>query len=221
MLKYLFLGLFCLTSLIHLYHSYINDKKNRAKTKPFLLIFLILYYVTAAKNINAMLLAALIASWLGDVPLIPDGHKWFIAGGISFLISHVFFIFSYVPGIIHYHVNWLIVIPLAIVYFTIAIRIIMAVKDNTPKMMLIPMNGYLWANSIMNVFALMQWMTLRNTGSLVAYVGAVLFFTSDCLLFLVRYHKNKDHIWRKHFLVMATYLIGELLITAGMLMIGG
>ena len=58
MLKYLFLGLFCLTSLIHLYHSYINDKKNRAKTKPFLLIFLILYYITAAKNVNAMLLAA-------------------------------------------------------------------------------------------------------------------------------------------------------------------
>ena len=45
------------------------------------------------------------------------------------------------------------------------------------------------------------------------------FFTSDCTLYLVRYHKNKDLIFKKHFTVMLTYLLGEALITVGMLLI--
>ena len=221
MLKYLFLGLFFVMSVVHLYHSYINDRAKRAKTKPFLLIFLILYYVTATGNLNILLLLALITSWLGDVLLIPKGDKWFVIGGISFWISHFFFVLSYAQHVDYSKVSWLIVIPAVIVYVIIALSVIMAVKDNTPKPMLIPMYGYLLANSTMNAFALMRWMTLKNTGAMVAFIGAVLFFMSDCLLFLVRYHKNKNHIWRRHFLVMLTYLAGELLITIGMIMIGG
>ena len=52
-----------------------------------------------------------------------------------------------------------------------------------------------------------------------AYAGAVLFFVSDCALFLVRYHKNKNLVYRRHFTVMLTYVLGELLITQGMLML--
>ena len=59
----------------------------------------------------------------------------------------------------------------------------------------------------------------QSAGSIVAYVGAVFFFISDCTLYLVRYHDNKDLIFRKHFTVMLTYLLGEALITIGMLMI--
>ena len=60
----------------------------------------------------------------------------------------------------------------------------------------------------------------NSAGAAVAYVGAVLFFISDCTLFLVRYHKNKDLIFKRHFTVMLTYIVGELLITQGVLMLG-
>jgi uncharacterized membrane protein YhhN len=60
--------------------------------------------------------------------------------------------------------------------------------------------------------------TLQTPGSLVAYAGAVLFFASDCTLFLVRYFRNPDVIFKKHFTVMLTYLAGEFLITLGILM---
>jgi hypothetical protein len=63
-------------------------------------------------------------------------------------------------------------------------------------------------------------MTLHNAGSVVAYIGAVSFFVSDCTLYLVRYHDNKELIFKKHFTVMLTYLLGEALITVGMLMLG-
>ena len=70
----------------------------------------------------------------------------------------------------------------------------------------------------MNLFALMRLFTMHSAGSIVAYVGAVLFFISDCTLFLVRYYRNKDLIFKRHFTVMLTYLAGEMLIVLGILM---
>ena len=71
---------------------------------------------------------------------------------------------------------------------------------------------YLVMNSTMNVFALIQLMSLRSVGAIVAYVGAVSFFISDCTLYLVRYHSNKDLIFKRHFTVMLTYRLVEALI---------
>jgi hypothetical protein len=60
--------------------------------------------------------------------------------------------------------------------------------------------------------------TLHSPGSVVAYLGAVLFFASDCTLFLVRYYRDPNVVFKKHFTVMLTYLAGELLITLGIMM---
>ena len=79
----------------------------------------------------------------------------------------------------------------------------------------------LLCNSTMNVFSLMQLITLKSAGALIAFIGAFLFYFSDCCLFLVRYHVNKDLIFKKHFTVMLSYLLGELMITAGIMMMGG
>ena len=70
-MSYVFLALFAAASLVHLYHSWLNDRKKRAVTKPMLLLFLTLYYCTSAASVNVFLLLALVTSWLGDVLLIP------------------------------------------------------------------------------------------------------------------------------------------------------
>ena len=78
--SYAFLILYFIFSGIHLADSWKDDAAARKKTKPFLLIFLILFYVTAARakgGTEYHLLLALITSWLGDVLLIPKGHHWF------------------------------------------------------------------------------------------------------------------------------------------------
>ena len=209
--------LYIVISCIHLYHSWMDDAKRRPYTKPVLLILMI-YYVVATTEISWVLLLALFTSWLGDVLLIPKGHKWFMIGGTSFLISHFLFIGVYIPFIQWDAVPWLIIVPVAVVYFSIATAIMKAVRPTTPDKMVAPMWRYLLANSTMNLFALMRLFSLGSMGGYVAYLGAILFFASDCTLFLVRYYRNPDVIFKRHFTVMFTYLAGELLITLGMLM---
>ena len=107
--------------------------------------------------------------------------------------------------------------PIGLLYFFIAFRIIRALTPTTPHRMIVPMYLYLLANSAMNLFALMQLFTQKNVWGLIAFLGALLFFVSDCTLFLVRYHKNRLLIFKRHFTVMLTYLLGELLIVIGVL----
>ncbi len=218
-LKYVFFALFVLVSAVHLYDSWRDNAKRRAVTKPFLLILLLCFYFCAAEKISWVLAAALATSWLGDVLLIPKGTKWFVSGGISFLASHVLFIFVYAPQIRWESLILWIFIPAAAAYAAISVCVTLQLKNNIPKPMLAPMILYLLANSTMNLFALAQLMTLKNAGAAVAVAGAIFFFTSDCTLYLVRYHKNPDLIFKKHFTVMLTYLLGECLITVGMLML--
>lgn len=220
-ISYISLALFFVSCAVHLYHSWKDDSKKRAITKPMLLLFLICFYVFAEQKsqLSVALIAALATSWLGDVLLIPKGNGWFTAGGISFLISHLTFIAVYVTNIDFAKVNWFITVPIAIIYFVIAFKIIMAVKSNTPKIMVVPMYLYLIANSTMNVFALMQLISYPCLATALAYAGAILFFASDCTLFLVRYHENKNIIFKRHFTVMLTYVLGEFLITLGILLL--
>jgi uncharacterized membrane protein YhhN len=183
-----------------------------------LLLCIIGYYVVSADKISVLLLLALITSWLGDVLLIPKGHKWFRIGGTSFLISHYLFILVYVPEIQWSGVKWLIVAALAAVYITISMKVIQAVKPTTPATMIKAMYNYLLTNNAMNIFALMRLMSLGSAGGWLAYIGAVLFFTSDCTLFFVRCYSKPEVIFKKHFTVMLTYVVGEFLITLGMLL---
>ena len=221
-LRFVFLALLTIATVIHLIDSWHDDSKKRRRTKPFLLILILLYYIFSADKISIFLCGALITSWIGDILLMGTGNKWFTAGGISFMLSHFLFIAVYahnlfikpVEGII-----WWIVIPAAIIYYGISLMIIRALKSTTPKAMLVPMYIYLLCNSTMNIFSLMQLMSFRSAGAVIAYIGAVLFFVSDCTLYLVRYYKDKNLIFKRHFTVMLTYVLGELLIAQGVLML--
>ena len=219
MLKIIFLVLLAASSAVHLYGSWVRKEKIRVITKPMLLIFIVLYYVTSGVSIIPLLIAALVASWLGDVLLMPHGNAWFTAGGIAFMLAHFLFIAVYVPQVNFSEVNWFIAVPAAVAYYSVSAVIIHLLRPTTPKKMQIPMYVYLLANSTMNVFALMQLISNPCVGSAVAYIGAVLFFISDCTLFLVRYYKKPDIIFKRHFTVMFTYILGEFMITQGMIML--
>ena len=116
-------------------------------------------------------------------------------------------------------VNFLLIAVLAVLYYGFSLFIIRLIKDTTPKAMVAPMYFYLFCNSTMNIFAMMQLLSRPTLAAAVAYAGALLFFASDCCLFLVRYYKTPEIIYKKHFTVMLTYLLGELLIVVGVLML--
>jgi uncharacterized membrane protein YhhN len=218
-MSYVLLTAYVVMSVMHLYYSWVEDKKGRAWTKPFLLVLLLGYYVLSCDKPSIVLLLALLTSWLGDVLLILHGHGWFAAGGISFMFSHFLFIVVYTENIGFENAPWLIVVPLALLYYGVSAKIISMLWPYAPKKMRAVMYVYLLANSTMNVFAFLQLLTSRRLGALVAYLGALLFFISDCCLFLVRYYKKKPVVFKGHFTVMLTYLAGEFLIAQGMLML--
>lgn len=220
-MKYLFLVLLAIASIFHLKDSWKDDAKKRAISKPFLLIFILLYYLFAVNFQPSMLLVwALITSWIGDVLLIFKGNTWFTLGGISFGCSHILFILVYATQIDFAAVlNWKLA-PVALVYYCIAGFIIYKLTATTPKKMIVPMYLYLLANATMNIFSLMQLITTKPcAATIVAYIGAILFFISDCTLFLVRYYKKPEIVPKKHFTVMLTYILGEFLITQGIIML--
>ena len=214
-MKYVFLAVFIIATAIHLYASLKQDKKMRNMTKPFILLALLGFYVLAARVPSTFIILALIFSWLGDVLLMPKGVKWFTAGGIAFMISHVFFILGYLKDVNFAALPVWLVILLAVFFVSVVTYIFSKLKPHLPKALFYPMFLYLLINGAMNCFAIFRWVSVPSAATLTTAIGAALFFISDSSLFFVRF--NKDSRLKTHFLVMLTYSIGELLIVLGLL----
>ncbi len=212
-LNFIFAFLLAAVSAIHLF---VPVKKYI--TKPLLIPLIAAYYLSSVQSPLWILVAALAASWLGDVLLMGESNGWFTAGGISFMLSHFLFIGVYCRSISFDALNPALLIPAVLVYYGVSAVIIALLKPDTPKPMVIPMYVYLLANSTMNIFSLLQLYENRTAGALIAYIGAVLFFISDCSLFLVRYYKGGKK-FKSFFVCMLTYITGEFLITRGVMML--
>lgn len=207
--------IFVTSSLIHLYASYKKNKPLRNISKIFIIPSLILLYYLKASSIEYVFLIALLFSWLGDVLLIPNGKKFFVMGGISFIISHFFFILSYSKHISNIYNLIIYIILAAIIYFVITRTVFKHLTKYLPKGLVKPMFAYLLANASMNVAAFTLLLSNRNIYSLIVFIGALSFFVSDTNLFFVRFKEELTK--QNHFVVMLTYIIAELLIVIGMI----
>jgi len=215
-MQYIFLAIFVIDAIIHLYASKKRDVKLRAMTKPWLLLALVGYYCFSVENPLCIVIAAVLTSWLGDVLLIPKGTKWFTAGGISFWASHICFIVAYSRFVDFSVIPLWAIVLCAAVYFTVAVFVFKGLKDSLPKLLFYPMFVYLLCNGAMNCFALYQLLTEVSPATIVTFIGAVCFFISDSVLFYVRF--KKDTKIKTHFEVMLAYIISEFLIVYGFIL---
>ena len=217
-------ALFFIFTGIHLYGSYIKRDSLRAPTKPIILLAILGMYLEwmhmHGADPSALVVFALLTSWLGDVLLIPKGVKWFTMGGISFWISHFLFIFAYKEsGIVFSQINPVLLVLIPLVYFVVVTFLFTKLKKSLPKPLFYPMYFYLLTNGAMNVFAWFRLLSGSCTvlSGIITGVGALLFFISDCALFFVRF--DKDSKIKSHFLVMLTYSLGEFLIVLGLMLL--
>ena len=215
-MKWIALILFFIVTGIHLYASLKQDKPLRNKTKPFILLLLLAFYCLTADKIAPTVVLALLFSWLGDVLLIPNGIKWFTAGGISFMVSHFFFILSYAVLTDFSVINKTFMVVLPIGFFVSSIVIFKYLKPHLPEKLFYPMLLYLLINGAMNCFAWFRSMSAAGAAAILTAFGALLFYVSDTSLFFVRF--DKDSRLKTHFLVMLTYSIGEFLIILGLIL---
>ena len=216
-MKHVFLFLFLSFSIIHLYHSFLEREDLRRYSKPFLMLTLLGFYFFSAEKHDIFIILALLFSWAGDVVLIIRNTKAFFIGGIFFLIAHLFYITAYLR-IVSFEQLPLFLLVVAVVYCTISVSLVHSLKKWIPRKIYYPMHIYLLCNALMNVCALLRCYQHPHSGCTLSFIGAFLFFCSDCILFLVDYHENKNLIFRKHFSVMITYLCGQFLIVLGLIL---
>ena len=215
-LQYPMLAMFVLATTVHLNASLKQNKMLRNKTKPFILLGLMGFYLGAANPVILSIVLALFFSWLGDTLLIPKGTKWFTAGGIAFMVSHAFFILSYVQDTDFGRIPAAVLILLPAAFIAASLVIFRFLRPHLPKGLFYPMLFYLIINGAMNCFAWFRAITVGGAAGIITAVGALLFFVSDSSLFFVRFHK--DSRLKTHFLVMLTYSLGEFLIILGLIL---
>ena len=214
-MKYVFLAVFIIATSIHLYASIKNDQRMRNMTKPLILFALIGFYATAARAVSWTVVIALLLSWIGDILLMFRGVKAFIAGGISFGLSHIFFIISYIKDTDFSRVPLLVMIGTLLLFTAAVVLVFSKLTKHLPKGLAVPMFLYLMVNGVMNSFAIFRCVSAPQLGTVLTVIGALLFFISDATLFVVRF--NKRSLMKSHFVVMLTYSIGELLIVLGLI----
>lgn len=209
--------LFVISSSIHLYASSVKNRRLRNISKIFIIPSLILLYISLANPIENYFIIALLFSWFGDLLLIVPGRKFFTYGGISFIFSHVFFILSYSKHINEIGNNVYLIIATAIIYIVVTTIVFNHLIKYIPKILRIPMYGYLLANASMNCAAFTLLLSNKSIYSAIVYIGALFFFISDTNLFFVRF--KKEIAKQNHFIVMLTYILAELLIVIGIIYI--
>lgn len=198
---------FVVNSLFHLFlHKFGNI------TKALIMPSILICCFCINRPISPILIGAVAASWLGDVLLERDGFRWFTAGGLAFMASHMLYGLSYIPAISFSNVPAAVVITIAIVYCVISCSTIYNIRKTAPEKSMILLLLYLFTNAFMNILALTRMLSNFSIFSIIIYIGAVLFFISDNCLFYECFHSKKPNLFVP---VMATYIAGEFMIAVG------
>lgn len=202
--------IFILSTVLHLYASFTDNRTLRAKTKWEIVPALGLIYILLSPNVNIPFVLALFFCFLGDVFLIKKSSMFFTLGGIFFLLAHVFFIITYTKYT-HFEDVPVWVIFISLIFYGVAVfwglRKPSRYVKKTRKILFF---SYLFVNALNSIFALMWLVSNPGKASVTAFCGATFFIISDMLLFHCRFTPNS--IRRKHFYVMLTYILAEILL---------
>lgn len=179
--------------------------------KPLLMITLGLYFFSATTGYprwRVYVMAALVFSWAGDVFLISS--DWFIAGLVSFLIAHVFYIIAYQKtGAATGQLK-----PVDIVKFVIyGVVLIWFIYPGLGDM-LIPVLIYALVLLGMGVWAHKRRGATSNDSFKLVALGAILFAISDGLIAV---NKFAYPIPAERILIMSIYISAQYLIVQGLI----
>ncbi len=210
-LKWAAIALYIVNGLLHIFWA-----KHKNTTKTFLLITVLLYYITACENLSVIIILAFLFSWAGDVLLEKSDTKFFVLGGISFMLTHLMLTVWNIMNTDFAGVSVPVTLAAAAVYLLLCGLTVYLIRDSSVNVHIGLRFLYLSLNAMMNIFMLMHMMSAFSMGSVLMYIGAVLFFVSDNFLFIEVFHRKKPDLF---YIVMPTYIIGEFLIAHGITML--
>jgi uncharacterized membrane protein YhhN len=179
--------------------------------KPLLMITLLLYFLSASRGYpkwRVYVAVALVFSWAGDVFLISS--DMFIAGLVSFLVAHIFYIIAYQKtgaaiGTLK---------PLDIIKFVLFGGVLIWVLYPGLGDMLVPVLVYAMVLLTMGVWSHKRRGATSMASFTLVAAGAILFVISDSLIAVNRF---AFEVPTERILVMSTYIAAQYLIVQGLL----
>jgi uncharacterized membrane protein YhhN len=203
--------IFIVVSTVHILSVKNENKIGKSLTKPFLMPLLILIYVISEKNPQALVIAALVSAFLGDVFLMGK-QGCFIAGVLSFLSGHIFYILVFVNSIYTFKLNYIFII-VALLYISYGIFIFNKLRPFL-KTLKIPAILYIISILTMSFTSFIRINNFNNYKMLLPFIGSILFVISDTLL---AFNIFKGDSKRREVYVMLTYILGQTFIILGFL----
>ncbi len=175
----------------------------RKIAKALLMPVLLVYYCLASGAPLAFAIVAIALSWIGDLFLIrKDEPKFFRLGMVAFLLSHVFYLITFVILTQGLHVVALVVsIVVALVAEVLLPRII-----NPPKAMRAPIIVYGLVILAMSVCALQYALSGPSFGSWLGFAGSVVFIFSDVLMTYLAFGKKPRYF---DAITMLPYIVAQ------------
>jgi len=188
-------------------------------TKPFVLLGLIAIFLLNGPTGSFRLpfLLGLMFSLLGDVFLIPQGKRWFLAGMGAFAVAQILYIIGFnaslpsspvlVIGIVGFLAG-------ALILHLAADRL--AAKTNLSRrfLWLCKIYSFLVLGMAISAVLCLDRAGWSDTGAVMAGVGGILFLVSDIMIGL---DKLDRRLPRYKFWIIVTYHVGQFLIAAAVL----
>ncbi|HNF49303.1 MAG TPA: lysoplasmalogenase [Chitinophagales bacterium] len=213
--------LYLLDGVIHLISEYLHFPIVKYGSKILLMPLLALFLVSKVKSNNKLILSALFFSWLGDIFLMFPRNEYseqmqkllFIFGLASFLIAHVFYIFTFLNEINSVKkVSLIVENPYLVLPFLVFLFFLLYFLFPYLKDMKLPVVVY---GSIINLMALMA-LNRKNlviaSSFYLVFIGALLFMISDTTIAVNVFYKAQP--WHRIF-IMSTYILAQALIVYG------
>ena len=191
---------------LHIRAEYRGPRYHVYLFKPLTMVFILLMAVQAgqpgASLYKVAIIAGLVCSLAGDVFLMLPSDR-FVAGLVSFLMAHLFYIAAFTSGT-GFGFSWQSLVP-CVIY---GIFIFGILAPHLGKMKL-PVLVYMVVILVMAWQAWERWRQTGQSGALLAFLGAVLFLISDSALAVNRF---RGQYRSAQALILSTYFAAQWLI---------
>jgi len=211
-MKKIFLILFCIAAIVHVVAIMLGNLMIQNISKPAIMLSLIAYYLTVETR-SMTVIIAMILSLLGDILLIFPER--FIGGLVAFLLSHVFYIFSYrqhqgelreqaLQGIHRIRLAF----PIVLAGTGLVVVLYPVLGD-----LKLPVIVYAVVLVTMVLHALFRYGRTNSSSFWMVFWGAILFMLSDSILAINKFLGSVNYagLW-----IMITYITAQYLIVRGL-----
>lgn len=175
--------------------------------KPLTMVFIILMALQMPTTANSstykyLIITGLIFSLFGDIFLMLPSDN-FIAGLVSFLIAHIFYVVAFILT------GAKLLSPLYAIPFLLYGVGLFSVLAPHLKQMKIPVAVYASVLLLMSWTAFSRWMISFPAKSLIAFIGSLSFMASDSILAIDRFKGKMTYAQAS---LMTTYFLAQWLI---------